>query len=420
MSHPKRKISHISLPESPDLDLTVVGRACCVIDDPSAALLHHQERHLMPWMGKRDVMISRFDARAWLEEPSQFAKLKRFREQWKALELKNAAEYKLLEQERYQDLEEPADEEQAVPPEEEETVNEEPQGVSDASEKEAEQTPQASEPTAQAVIAPVSSETAAVVPPGMALASTTQVQGILAPDPAEASGFVPSFAVPSDMNLPSSLAQHLVIQRTVDFVAKNIQAEVLLKVQQAKNEKLAFLFPGHALNDYYEYLKTTGFLHVETPVSQSVPVVPVATAIPPLEAPLPVVTKPEEVVPPVEESVIVQITQSAKPVVVEEAEQEVEEPPPIPIPPEVRIVVSRLVPFVVRRGTVFEELVKAQEEGNTLFRFLQVDGEYHEFYLQSLDAFRRNLPQPAFATKRVSGSTSSDDSSKSRKRKTSH
>ncbi len=75
--------------------------------------------------------------------------------------------------------------------------------------------------------------------------------------PIAADAFVQPYrvALPPGAALPSSWAQHKVMERTAYQVAANPALEVLLLVRQAQNAKLAFLQPSNELQAYYAAIK---------------------------------------------------------------------------------------------------------------------------------------------------------------------
>lgn len=87
-------------------------------------------------------------------------------------------------------------------------------------------------------------------------------------DSATEEAFKPSFRIPADVATPSTLVQHLVIEKTATYVRNNSsgQAELQLLVRQRSNPKFAFLDSKHPFHNYYVFLKKTGHRHEATPM----------------------------------------------------------------------------------------------------------------------------------------------------------
>ena len=64
-----------------------------------------------------------------------------------------------------------------------------------------------------------------------------------------------SLVLPVGLNLPTSMKQHTVIEKTALFISKTgPQTEIRLKIQHASNESFAFLDLDCPLNQYFRYL----------------------------------------------------------------------------------------------------------------------------------------------------------------------
>uniref|UniRef100_A0A672NEK8 Splicing factor, suppressor of white-apricot homolog n=1 Tax=Sinocyclocheilus grahami TaxID=75366 RepID=A0A672NEK8_SINGR len=219
-------------------ELLVFGYACKLFRDDQRAIYHDQGKHLIPWMGEKNIMIDRYDGRGHLHDLSEYdagswnhdyqlseeeARIKALCDEERYLAMHtDLLEVEARQEEEYKRLSEAlADEgtynavafrysaeyyDPSQPTEEDEAS------------KEADQEQQEEE-----------SEEPFVAPPGL--------------------------LIPPDVELPATTKTHAIIERTANFVCKQgAQFEIVLKAKQAGNSQFDFLRFDHYLNPYYKHI----------------------------------------------------------------------------------------------------------------------------------------------------------------------
>ncbi|XP_016403755.1 splicing factor, suppressor of white-apricot homolog isoform X2 [Sinocyclocheilus rhinocerous] len=219
-------------------ELLVFGYACKLFRDDERAIYHDQGKHLIPWMGDKNIMIDRYDGRGHLHDLSEYDA-----GSWNhdyQLSEEEARIEALCDEERYLAMHTDLLEEEARQEEEYKRLSEaladegtynavafrysadyydpsQPTEEDEAS-KEADQEQQEEE-----------SEEPFVAPPGL--------------------------LIPSDVELPATTKTHAIIERTAIFVCKQgAQFEIVLKAKQAGNSQFDFLRFDHYLNPYYKHI----------------------------------------------------------------------------------------------------------------------------------------------------------------------
>ncbi|XP_056146543.1 splicing factor, suppressor of white-apricot homolog isoform X2 [Lampris incognitus] len=219
-------------------DLLVFGYACKVFRDDERALFHEQGKHLIPWMGEKNIMIDRYDGRGHLHDLSEYdsgswntsyqlseeeARIEALCDEERYLAMHtDLLEEEARQEEEYKRLSEAladegsynavafkysADYYDPSQPTEEEDANRE-------AEEEAEQ-----EETEEPFIAP------------------------------------PGLTIPPDVELPATTKTHAIIERTASFVSQQgAQFEIVLKAKQSGNSQFDFLRFDHYLNPYYKHI----------------------------------------------------------------------------------------------------------------------------------------------------------------------
>ncbi|XP_059397986.1 splicing factor, suppressor of white-apricot homolog isoform X1 [Carassius carassius] len=219
-------------------ELLVFGYACKLFRDDERAIYHDQGKHLIPWMGDKNIMIDRYDGRGHLHDLSEYDA-----GSWNhdyQLSEEEARIEALCDEERYLAMHTDLMEEEARQEEEYKRLSEaladegtynavafrysadyyDPSQPTEEDEanKEADQEQQEEE-----------SEEPFVAPPGL--------------------------LIPSDVELPATTKTHAIIERTANFVCKQgAQFEIVLKAKQAGNSQFDFLRFDHYLNPYYKHI----------------------------------------------------------------------------------------------------------------------------------------------------------------------
>lgn len=63
------------------------------------------------------------------------------------------------------------------------------------------------------------------------------------------------FEIPTDLELPETMKEHAIIEKTAKFIAsQDSQMEILLRAKQAANPQFGFLSPGGKLYRYYRHV----------------------------------------------------------------------------------------------------------------------------------------------------------------------
>ncbi|XP_035383044.1 splicing factor, suppressor of white-apricot homolog isoform X2 [Electrophorus electricus] len=219
-------------------ELLVFGYACKLFRDDERALYHEQGKHLIPWMGDKNIMIDRYDGRGHLHDLSEYD-AGSWNQSYQLSEEEARIEA-LCDEERYLALHTDLLEEEARQEEEYKRLSE----------------ALAEEGSYNAVAFRYSADYYDPSQP------TEEEDGSKDndPEPQEEDGeepFVapPGLIIPPDVELPATIKTHAIIERTANFVCKQgAQFEIVLKAKQAGNSQFDFLRFDHYLNPYYKHI----------------------------------------------------------------------------------------------------------------------------------------------------------------------
>uniref|UniRef100_A0A8C4TEV3 Splicing factor, suppressor of white-apricot homolog n=1 Tax=Erpetoichthys calabaricus TaxID=27687 RepID=A0A8C4TEV3_ERPCA len=217
-------------------ELLVFGYACKLFRDDERAAYHEQGRHLIPWMGDKNIMIDRYDGRGHLHDLSEYDA-----DSWNR-------DYKLSEEEAR--IEALCDEERYLALhtdllEEEARQEEEYKRLSEAL---------ADEGSYNAVGFQYSADY--YDPSQPTEEEETSKETVADQEDSEEPFIAPAgLCVPPDVELPATTKMHAIIERTASFVCKQgTQFEIMLKAKQARNSQFDFLRFDHYLNPYYKHI----------------------------------------------------------------------------------------------------------------------------------------------------------------------
>ncbi|KFB42133.1 AGAP003635-PA-like protein [Anopheles sinensis] len=215
-------------------DLLVFGYSCKVFRDDERARFIDQGRHLIPWMGDNQLKIDRrYDARGALHDLAPYEPPPGgYHDRLEGLTAAEQKAEQLCEEERYYSLYNNEVEEEYYQEE--------------ALKRQAllgNQVPfnyDAPPPQDGAIVATVADRTAN---------STDAEQD---DDPYEPPK---NFEIPPDIQLPETMKEHAIIEKTAKFIAsQDAQMEILLKTKQSNNPQFEFLTQGARLFRYYRHV----------------------------------------------------------------------------------------------------------------------------------------------------------------------
>lgn len=219
-------------------DLLVFGYACKLFRDDEKALYHEHGKHLIPWMGDKNIMIDRYDGRGHLHDLSEYDS-----GSWNTsyqLSEEEARIEALCDEERYLALHTDLLEEEARQEEEYKRLSE----------------ALADEGTYTAVAFKYSADYYDPSQPTEEEDAANKAAEEAEPEESE-EPFVapPGLDIPPDMELPATIKTHAIIERTANFVCQQgAQFEIVLKAKQANNSQFDFLRFDHYLNPYYKHI----------------------------------------------------------------------------------------------------------------------------------------------------------------------
>ncbi|XP_077353391.1 splicing factor, suppressor of white-apricot homolog isoform X3 [Festucalex cinctus] len=218
-------------------DLLVFGYACKVFRDDERALYHEHGKHLIPWMGDKNIMIDRYDGRGHLHDLSEYDS-----GSWNTsyqLSEEEARIEALCDEERYLAFHTDLLEEEARQEEEYKRLSE----------------ALADEGTYNAV---AFKYTAEYYDPSQPTEEEDANKHTEEPEPEESEEpFVApqGLEIPPDVELPATIKTHNIMERTATFVCQQgAQFEIVLKAKQAGNSQFDFLRFDHYLNPYYKHI----------------------------------------------------------------------------------------------------------------------------------------------------------------------
>uniref|UniRef100_A0A1Q3FCK9 Putative splicing factor suppressor of white-apricot n=1 Tax=Culex tarsalis TaxID=7177 RepID=A0A1Q3FCK9_CULTA len=216
-------------------DLLVFGYSCKIFRDDEKARFIDAGRHLIPWMGDNQLKIDRYDARGALHDLSQHEPpIGGYGNRLDCLAPAEQRAEQLCEEERYYSL--------YANEVEEEIYQEEAAKRQALSGAEIAFDYDAAPAEGAAMVGPVPADSAGVG------------------DDDENSSDPPfeapkGFEIPSDLELPETMKEHAIIEKTAKFIAsQDSQMEILLRAKQAANPQFGFLSPGGKLYRYYRHV----------------------------------------------------------------------------------------------------------------------------------------------------------------------
>ncbi|KAK9795907.1 hypothetical protein WJX73_007739 [Symbiochloris irregularis] len=316
---------------------SVVGHEYELFDEPETAAFLEADDNLIPWACDAEALVDRYDGRLLLDALPKSAVGKDRAASRGAGDLSSDDED--LELERYGDLH----------------AAEDRQARQQAAAAAAAQQAAAAEEAAAAVgyTYPASDQHTAAQPsdgPGPA----SEAAALEPP-------FVPWFSIPAHVlgSIPATLRAHKIMVATAKFVRESNsgQTEIVLRVKQGSNPRMAFLLPSNAQHPYFRWL-------VDCPPSEDV--------------------------------------SNPPPAVKEEAD-----PPHVEEKPEAdsqgALNMLTLATFIQRHGPTFEAKVRKQEQNNPRFAFFLPWHPDHAFYRERLQAIcgadmTRQIFEPPAAT----------------------
>ncbi|XP_023697064.2 splicing factor, suppressor of white-apricot homolog isoform X1 [Paramormyrops kingsleyae] len=218
-------------------ELLVFGYASKLFRDDERAIYHEQGKHLIPWMGDKNIMIDRYDGRGHLHDLSEYDA-----GSWNhayRLSEEEARIEALCDEERYLALHTDLLEEEARQEEEYKRLSE----------------ALADEGSYNAVSFCYSAD---YYDPSQPTEEEEAAKEPVEPEPQDSEEpFVapPGLVIPPDVELPATTKMHAIIERTASFVCKQgAQFEIMLKAKQSLNSQFDFLRFDHYLNPYYRHI----------------------------------------------------------------------------------------------------------------------------------------------------------------------
>ncbi|XP_039448786.1 protein suppressor of white apricot [Culex pipiens pallens] len=216
-------------------DLLVFGYSCKMFRDDEKARFIDSGRHLIPWSGDNQLKIDRYDARGALHDLSQHEPpIGGYGNRLDCLAPAEQRAEQLCEEERYYSLYANEVEEEIY--QEEAAKRQALSGAEIAFDYDA---PSADGAT---MVGPVPADSAGI---------GDDDENSLDP-PFEAPK---GFEIPTDLELPETMKEHAIIEKTAKFIAsQDSQMEILLRAKQAANPQFGFLSPGGKLYRYYRHV----------------------------------------------------------------------------------------------------------------------------------------------------------------------
>ncbi|KAK9532730.1 hypothetical protein VZT92_010103 [Zoarces viviparus] len=218
-------------------DLLVFGYACKLFPDDERALYHEHGKHLIPWMGEKNIMIDRYDGRGHLHDLSEYDS-----GSWNTsyqLSEEEARIEALCDEERYLALHTDLLEEEARQEEEYKRLSE----------------ALADEGTYTAVAFKYSADYYDPSQPTVEDDANRECEEVEPEESEEPFVALPGLTIPPDVELPATIKTHNIIERTANFVSQQgAQFEIVLKAKQSGNSQFDFLRFDHYLNPYYRHI----------------------------------------------------------------------------------------------------------------------------------------------------------------------
>nr|CAA29813.1 su(wa) protein [Drosophila melanogaster] len=236
------KVSSSSLENhrQPPLELLVFGYACKIFRDDEKAREMDHGKQLIPWMGDVNLKIDRYDVRGALCELAPHeAPPGGYGNRLEYLSAEEQRAEQLCEEERYLFLYNNEEELRLRQEEDLKRLQQETSGGCFSQ-----------------VGFQYDGQSAASTSIGGSSTATSQ----LSPNSEESElpfvlPYTLMMAPPLDMQLPETMKQHAIIEKTARFIAtQGAQMEILIKAKQANNTQFDFLTQGGHLQPYYRHL----------------------------------------------------------------------------------------------------------------------------------------------------------------------
>ncbi|KAH8289247.1 hypothetical protein KR054_002405 [Drosophila jambulina] len=221
----------------PPLELLVFGYACKIFRDDEKAREMDHGKQLIPWMGDVNLKIDRYDVRGALCELAPHeAPPGGYGNRLEYLSAEEQRAEQLCEEERYLFLYNNEEELRLRQEEDLKRLQQETSGGSYSQ-----------------VGFQYDGQSA-----GSSTSSTAPAQLSPTPEESELPFVLPRtlmMAPPPGMQLPETMKQHAIIEKTARFIAtQGAQMEILIKAKQANNAQFDFLTQGGYLQPYYRHL----------------------------------------------------------------------------------------------------------------------------------------------------------------------
>ncbi|CAL8320741.1 unnamed protein product [Lota lota] len=218
-------------------DLLVFGYACKVFRDDERALFHEHGKHLIPWMGDKEITIDRYDGRGHLHDLSEYDS-----GSWNTsyqLSEEEARIETLCDEERYLAMHTDLLEEEARQEEEYKRLSE----------------ALADEGTYTAVGFKYTADYYDPSQPTEEEEANREAEEAEQDEDEEPFVAPAGLTIPPDVELPATSKTHAIIERTANFVSQQgAQFEIVLKAKQSGNSQFDFLRFDHYLNPYYKHI----------------------------------------------------------------------------------------------------------------------------------------------------------------------
>ncbi|XP_026838866.1 protein suppressor of white apricot isoform X2 [Drosophila erecta] len=222
------------------LELLVFGYACKIFRDDEKAREMDHGKQLIPWMGDVNLKIDRYDVRGALCELAPHeAPPGGYGNRLEYLSAEEQRAEQLCEEERYLFLYNNEEELRLRQEEDLKRLQQETSGGSYSQ-----------------VGFQYDGQSAA----STSLSGSSTAPSQLSPDSEESElpfvlPYTLMMAPPLDMQLPETMKQHAIIEKTARFIAtQGAQMEILIKAKQANNTQFDFLTQGGHLQPYYRHL----------------------------------------------------------------------------------------------------------------------------------------------------------------------
>ncbi|XP_075158346.1 suppressor of white-apricot [Haematobia irritans] len=228
-----RKTTTISDAPERHLDLLVFGYQAKLYRDDVKAREIDQGKHLIPWMGENNLKIDRYDVRGALYDLTPYEPPPGgYENRLDCLTADEQRAEQLCEEERYLFL---YKNEEDVTTKQEEELKRLKQETNGGGYSQVGFSYDQSQP-----IGPIREE---------------DTQSPTCEEPEQLFQLPHNFEVPLTMELPETMKQHAIIEKTARFIAsQGVQMEILLKAKQSNNVQFEFLSQSSVLYPYYKHV----------------------------------------------------------------------------------------------------------------------------------------------------------------------